>query len=36
MTELAQVLAAFETATRCEAAVWMPGSGEATSIVRVA
>ncbi len=36
MTELAQVLAAFETATQCEAAVWMHGSGEPTSIVRVA
>ena len=36
MTELAQVLAAFETATQCEAAVWMHGSGEPKPIVCVA
>jgi len=36
MTELAQVLAAFETATQCEAAVWMGGSADPKAIVRVA
>ena len=36
MTELAHVLAAFETATQCEAAVWMHGTAEPQSIVRVA
>ncbi len=36
MNELTQVLAAFEVATQCEAAVWMHGSGEPKSIVRVA
>ena len=38
MTELWQVLEAFETATECEAAVWMhaSGAGETQRIVRVA
>lgn len=36
MTELAQVLTAFETATQCEAAVWMQASADGRPAVRVA
>ncbi len=36
MTELSEVLEAFEAATQCEAAIWMHAAGDPRSIVRVA